>query len=513
MNHSIHNPKLNRTIIKDFSRNKLKLSKTAISLLFQLASFIDRDGRIHLDKEYVRQQMFCDRRSLESALVELCQTTYNNKALLSFENGYYVSSFHLFTKGEETYLKHLQCFNSLDFLNLTKNQVRLFLNIATLNIRNQYTKVAVENLYKNHLHDEKLGMHVYDDYKSMTEDLFHLIDKEMILVRLPDKFEPIDKNNPSYKKEFHAVCGYVNNKKNRTSKYLKNKHVIGLKVNPSLFEKDTVKNIASETEIRLLADRYHMYHEDMKPETFNYFTGKKKKLMELFGLTGLEIYRSSLKKYFKEKNENILYYDLLGKAENHFTDFYLLEEMKKVILAAIETELGNTKAISTTGYSFTKVHIPSLVEYFITNSSEEHKVLIDQDIQKIKHVDVIMSDVSSKEPWTSLQTSIDVVYSKHTQALKSSFNIECMKLGLNYSDELFAQLKPREVIGILAKEAVLTKQTQLDIESNKLKRIVRFFRKKQMPFIMSPHTNTITMPATAGAKPMGIYDDNSWLDY
>lgn len=482
MSLKIHNPKLNKTLMRDFSNKKLNISKTAINLILHLTPYIDRDGRIHLDAEHVRKQLVLEHRSFNRAIDELCRTTYNGKKLLTYENGYYVSHFHVSTNGETTYLKHLPFYNEPDFFNLTKNQTRLFLYVATLNVYNQYTKVAIENLYKNKLHDLKFGMHVYDDYKSMTDDLFYLIEKELIHVRLPEESSHIDKNDPNYKENFHSYFGYTGKKKSRTSKYQKKNHVIGLKVNLELYNKNAVDNIASEAEIRLLADRHHMFHEDMKADTFNYFTGKKKKLIEQFGLPGLQIYRSSLEKYFKEKNENILYYDLLDKAENHFTDFYLLEEIKKVILAAINSELGSKGAIAATGYSFTQNNIPLLVEFFIANSGEEMKVLIDQDIQQIKDAHELMSGLSAEDPWTSLQESIELVYSKHMPSIKYKLEDECKKNGITYSDDILNKINSKELIATLAKGKLLSQQSWLDEESDKIKQIVRFFRKKHMPF-------------------------------
>lgn len=484
MSVSIHTAKIDRELIKAFSRRRLKVSKTAINLLFHLCPFVDRDGRIYLDKEYIRKQLYCDRRTLEAALLELSRTSYNGKNLLSIENGHYISHFHVATDGKIPYLKHLPFYNNPEFLNLTKNQTRLFLYVATLNIHNQYSKVAIENLYKNKLHDLEFGMHVYDDYKSMTDDLFTLIELELIDVRLPEKKEQLDKNNSKYREIFHSYFGYSGSKKTRTSKYQKNNHTIGLRINKKLFgDKDNkIGNIASEAEIRLLADRYHMFHEDMNPETFNFFTGKKKKLIEQFGKSGIEIYRASLEKYFGEKHENIVYYDLSGKAVNYFTDFYLLEEVKKVILAGLHMELDNKESFADTGYSFTETNIPLLVEYFITNSSDEHKVLLDQDILKIKDAHEIMSGLAADEPWTSLQASIDAVYSEHLPKLRYIFEEACDKNGITDVDVMFSKISHKELISSLAKEHILSQRKDWESQAEKLKHMIRFFRTKDVPF-------------------------------
>lgn len=460
---------------------KLHISKTALNLIFHLTPYVDRDGRIHLDKEVLRKKMYCDRRELHKALNELRETTYKGKKLLTYENGYYVSHFHLPTKGEDSYLKHIPFYNTPAFQSLSKNQTRLFLYIATNNVMNQFTRVAVENLYKNTLHDREYGLNIYDSYKDMADDLFFLIDNGYILVRFEGQKEAIDKNTIHYKSEFHRTFGFKNNKKSRTSKYFKQKHKLDLKVNPSLFNEEAINNEAGKAELRLLADHYHMCHEDMKGETFNFIIGRKKSLMEQFGMSGLEIYRTSLQKYFKEKNENIIYYDLVGKAENTFTDFYLLEEIKKVVLTALENVAGYSLNNNSLAYSFKDGHIPELIKYWIANSADEHKILIDQDIQQIKDAHELLSGLAAEEPWTYLSDSIKTTYAIHEAKLHEIFRIECIKAGLHQPHELLAEVDTKELIVSLASKSLLSRQKYLDEEVNELKQIVRFFRKKHVP--------------------------------
>ncbi|MCA1064518.1 hypothetical protein QTG56_23205 (plasmid) [Rossellomorea sp. AcN35-11] len=481
MSFSIHTAKLDRTLLRDFPMKQLNISQTALNLIFHLTPLVDRDGRIHLDKEVVRKKMYCDRREFLKALNELRETTYKGKKLLTYENGYYVSHFHLPTKGEDSYLKHIPFYNSADFQNLSKNQTRLFLYIATNNVMNQFTRVAVENLYKNTLHDQEYGLNIYDSYKDMAEDLFFLIDKGYISVRFEGQKEVINNNSLNYKSVFHRTFGFKNNKKARTSKYFKQKHKLDLKVNPSLFNKEAIKNEAGKAELRLLADRYHMCHEDIKGETFNFIIGRKKSLMEQFGIAGLEMYRTSLQKYFKEKNENIIYYDLVGKAENTFTDFYLLEEIKKVILSALENAAGDGLTNNTLAYSFKENHIASLIKYWISNTADEHKILIDQDIQQIEDAHELLSGLAAEEPWTGLSKSIQATYAVHESKLQEIFRIECIKAGIHQPHELLAEIDSKELIVSLASKSLLSRHKYLEEEANELKQIVRFFRKKHIP--------------------------------
>ncbi|GGC87917.1 hypothetical protein GCM10007216_18330 [Thalassobacillus devorans] len=481
MKFNIHTPKLNRELLRDFSLGELELSKTAINLIIRLTPYIDRDGHIHLDREAIRKQMFCENRSFEKALKELCETDYKGKKLLICKDGHFISNFHLSTNGRESYLRNFPFLNTYKFLNLSTNQTRLFLYIATLNVHNDWKRVAVENLYKNKLHDRKYGMPVYDDYKTMYKDLFHLSDEGLISLRLPEEKGKIDSRDPNYKKLFHEMCGFRNNKKRRTSKYYKSKHAIGLKVNEDIYNQPAVSNQAGTEEIRLLSNRYHMFHEDLKEETFNFIIGQKNTMMELFSLSGLHIYRASLEKYFAEKHENIIYYNLKNKAANHFTDFYLLEEVKKVILGALKSDIGSRGAMAATGYPMSKTDIPMLVQFFIANSSDEHKVIIDQDIQKIEKAHELMTGLGAEEPWSDLQESIDVVYTKHIPKIQGMFIGNCRENGVKDPASLLSKINHKELVVSLAKKSLLSKEKKNDEEAEKLKQIVLFFKKKQVP--------------------------------
>lgn len=485
MGFSIHTAKMDRNLLKDFAKKNLDISKTALNLLFFLTPLVDRDGKIHFNEDSVRREMVCDRRSFKNAFNELLETTYNDKKLVTKENGYYVSHFHLASDGKKTYLNHLPVFNSAKFLNLTLNQTRLFMYVATLNIWNQDIKVAIENLYKNNLHDTQYGIGYYNRVQDMRNDLFYLIDNGFICVRLPGEETAINKDDVNYKKLFNELCGIENDKKKRTSKKYKEKHKIGLKVNPELYKEKAIENKSGEIELRLLCDRYHMFHEDMKKETFNFIIGKKNVMMEQFGEPGLAIYRNSLNKYFKEKHESIVYYDLLGKAANHFTDFYLLEEIKEVILGALKYDLGSRVELTATGYAFSKTQIPLLVNYFIANSSDEHKVLIDQDIKLIENAEQLLYDEFFAEPpWSDLGDSIESVYVRHIPKVKRIFSVECLKNGLYNPDGLFEKVDSKELVLSLAKKSLLSQQKNLEEEAKKLKQIVLFFRKKKIPVVL-----------------------------
>jgi hypothetical protein len=479
-------PKLDRELLRDFANKTIELTKTAINLIIRLTPYIDRDGRIHMDEEVVRKEMICDRHVFKRALIELMDTTYKGKKLLSRVNGYYVSGFHVSSNGESTYQKSLPILFASEFLNLTLNQTRLFLYILTSNIHNQYNKVAIENLYDNKLHDSKHGLRVYDAYKRVSDDLLALTDKGLINIRISQasSYLTLEGSNSEHKNIFHLTCDFVNNRKGRTSKYNKRKHVIGLRVHPNVFDQEPIHNRASEAELRIVADRYQMFHEDLKGETINYITGKKNDFMEIFGQAGLDMYRHSLKKYFKEKHSDVIYYDILEKAANYFSDFYLLEEVKKVIVGTLKSAIGEGEPVTATGYDLDESAIPKLVEYFIANSSDEHKVLIDQDIQMIKSAHEFMhpDSLASEEPWTSLHESIETVYLRHSITIQQMIAKEFRSNEMVAPIEAFAKVDTRELIVSLAKKSLLSQQKELEEETKKIKQVVRFFKKKRLPF-------------------------------
>lgn len=102
-------------------------------------------------------------------------------------------------------------------------------------------------------------MRVYDAYKRVADDLMVLNDKGFINIRIPRENASdltLEAPNHDHKKSFHLTCDFVNNRKSRTSKYNKRKHVIGLRVHENVFRQDPVSNCASEAELRMLADPY-----------------------------------------------------------------------------------------------------------------------------------------------------------------------------------------------------------------------------------------------------------------
>ncbi|WP_138420898.1 hypothetical protein [Aquibacillus sediminis] len=460
--------KLSRGLLRDVAKGHTRLSKPAIDFIAFLTQFVDFDGRINMDLDIARRELNLDRRVFNRVLSELKTATVNGKNLLIYESGHFMSNFHTSSNGETTYQKYIPVILSDEVRNLTKKQTLLFYYILTCNVRNQSTKIAIENLYKNELHDEEFGMWIYDDYKSVAEDLFKLFDKNLIELRIPKGFfgfEDLNNMDPKYKDRFHEVCEYVDDKKKRTSPKKKQKHKIGLKINTKLFNQQVIKNKSSEMEIRLLAERYHMYHEEMQEKTINTMIDWKNGLIEKFGEEGLVIYRKTLEKYFEEKHEYIIYYDLHDNAVNYFVDFYLLEEIKNVIVKKARAEIKSAQ----------KNNLSNFVGYFTKNSSDEHKILIDQDIRKL------YEEGANQKTFNELSKDIELLYKEHENVVKQAFIKECENQEFIPSYDQFKKINIREYINGLANDKLLSKNKYLDERADELKEIVSFFKKKKRP--------------------------------
>jgi hypothetical protein len=478
--------KLDKKLLRAFAKRKLSISKLSLHLMIRLTPLVDYDGRIHMDSELLRKKLFLTHDHLKRLLFELLNTSYEGKALLTFEDGHYISHFHVISNGENTYQQFIPFLLDPEFMNLSLNQTRIFLYVLTNNNRNQYNEVAIENLYHNKLHDKDFGLDVYKCYRSLVEDLFYLNDAGFVQIRFyeNDELVTLEPNSTSHKKVFNTTFGYINNRKGRTSKFLKKSHKVGVKVNPRLMvdKAETIRNYANLAELYRFAERCHIFREDIKQETYNYLISYKNALVDLFGQTGLNIYLSTLDKYFREKGSDITYYDLKDKAANVYMDYYLLNEIKRIILHAIKFSLGEKGALASSGYVFEKNDIKKLVEFYVARSGDEHKVLIDQDIQLIEKARDLMDPLNIEmveEHWVNLDDSISAVYDKYDSMFHQALATQCLKLGTMPSYGLTRTINFKEMIVELAQKSMLSKKEEIEKEVEKLKDVILFFKKKQ----------------------------------
>ncbi|HHW36793.1 MAG TPA: hypothetical protein GXX18_06070 [Bacillales bacterium] len=438
--------KLNRDIFKSIGTGTLNLSPSCIHIMTNVAKYIDGiDGRIYVDMEQVRKDLFMQPETFKRAITELSEN-----GLLLFANGYYYSRFHVLSNGkDEFYQKMLTAYTSPEVLNLTKNQLRLFYYVATMGMVGMWKAVNVENLYKNFLHDTRYGIQYFDSYRDFAEALFELIKKGLVSVWLVNSKKYVEKNTPQFKEVFHTYCEHnTAGRKKRTS--AKRMHKIALKINESIAN-EVSDNCANEAEFDYFAEQYQIVHQFIKIETKRYFIGLKNKLTETLGATGLAIYRSALEAYFCSNEEKVLYHDFINKAANYFKDFYLLEEVKKIIVGALASECGFKGALSSAvDYPVEKDSLDKLVSFFGDEASSNHLICLDAEIEKqgISWLKVINKD---KDFWRPLYDGIQEIYSIYTTSIVT-----------------------KAYVRSFAKEGLLTQKEELEEVVNSLKKNLSF---------------------------------------
>lgn len=476
--------KLNRDIFKSIGTGTLNLSPSCIHIMTYVAKYIDGiDGRIYVDMEQVRKDLFMQPETFKRAITELSQN-----GLLLFTNGFYYSRFHVLSNGkEESYQKMLTAYTTPEVLNLTKNQLRLFYYVATMGMVGMWKAVNVENLYKNFLHDTRYGIQYFDSYRDFAEALFELIEKGLVSVWLVNSKKYIDKTTPQFKEFFHTYCEHnTAGRKKRTS--AKRMHKIALKINESIAN-EVSDNCANEAEFDYFAEQYQIVHQFIKIETKRYFIGLKNKLTETLGMTGLAIYRSALEAYFCSNEEKVLYHDFINKAANYFKDFYLLEEVKKIIVGALASVCGLKGALSSAvDYPVGKNSIEKLVSFFGSEASANHLISLDADIEKegISWLKVINKD---KDFWRTLYDGIQAIYSIHSTSVVT-----------------------KESVRLFAKEGLLTQKKDLEEAVKNLKKDLAFIPLYKTSKLV-PAQNT---ESTSGELESVFFDRNgklyNWLD-
>lgn len=237
--------------------------------------------------------------------------------------------------------------------------------------------VSVEALYSNKYHS---GVNYIESYKELSEILFEFVQKGLFVVYINN--QRFDNTTSDFKQKFHEYCGYdpATGKKRMS---LKRTHKIALKIHERLL-KDVIPNESSREEIKHFAIKFNIYHELMRPETIPFFINIQNDLFDRFGSVGLELYRHALVSYFSTEQENVLYHDLLAKedetkAANTMVDFYLLKEVQKIIVNVL-TEKASLNVLESTFAQ--ENHLSSLIQYFTEKSSDNHKILLDAELEQ-----------------------------------------------------------------------------------------------------------------------------------
>lgn len=372
--------KLSQKIMFDLASGKVEISKSSLHFILYSINFVAKDGRIYASQEEIKNALNFQSKTLVRVIAELTKLN-----LLSFENdGYFYSHFHVLSSGkhsDETYVRNLNVFTSPTVLNLKKNELRLFLYVASRSlINNIFKRSAIETLYSNDTHS---GVPYIDSYLSLSMILNTLISKDLIEIKFNDVIyakENIDNFLPA----LHNFCGYEDRKK-RMSKNPKNKHVIGLRVNKKFIDaKDVRENIAARAEIEQFAELNGFFHSDLQSSTIPILIGNVQNvLFNTFGVVGYKIYREALFSYFEKEVDNVVYHDLYAdnngsKAINTMMDFFLIPKIIKLIVEAASPEPTDDPHVN---YFKDKENLAKLVTYFHEFGSHNHYFLLDKALE------------------------------------------------------------------------------------------------------------------------------------
>ncbi|WP_274307969.1 hypothetical protein [Solibacillus daqui] len=411
LNNRSKTAKLNRKLFFKFGNGTIDISKSALSYMFYTITFIGKDGRIFCDADMIRTALLFQHKTYNRVIEEL-----KGLGLLVEVNNQLYSRFHVLSDGEKTdssYIRNLAIFTSPEVASLTKNQKRFFIYIATAGLLTgpaQY--VSVESLYSNKYHN---GVNYIESYHDLNEILSVLVGKGLIDVQIDGKF--YDKNSPDFEVIFHAYCNYNKiTRKQRMSK--KRTHRIGLRVHlPLLNKANVVPNTSSHFEIEMLAINNYISPKNFREDTIHKFVGIQNDLFKLFGVNGIKIYREALVTYFEKEQLNILYYDQFAdpkttKAINTMVDFYLLPNVQQLIVQAASVQEPTNELDS---YFAEKENLVKLVHYFNSKSSDNHKVLLDEQLElcgvDLQALVAVESNKNRTESaWFALHEQVELMY-------------------------------------------------------------------------------------------------------
>lgn len=382
--------KPNRALVFDFGKGNLKIAGSTMDLLMYLSPYVDIDGRIVISLDMAGRALNMQTSTLTLAVHQALE---NN--LLYKKNNYYYSRFHIQVGKSNTslsYLQLLKVYTSPTVLNYSLNLKRLFYYFASFTKIGTKKKVSVENLYRNELHTDTFGVSYFETYKELKKAMLTLIQDDLIQVQLivdeESNIGPIlSYDSLELERTFDGFFGKSENETSRTSALKREKHKMKVQLSDRIIH-EQVRVVASETEFRLFADVHGICWEDMNAMTKNILFKYKSELFNRFGEIGLSIYRKSIQAYLNDHSESVLYHDLvIQKTANYVMDFYLLEEIKKIIVAAMKQPNVLLENVATShllcdAYLINKKDVPGFIQYFLTKASSNHLIQLDDVLDK-----------------------------------------------------------------------------------------------------------------------------------
>ena len=433
-NYSIHSTsegnsyaKPRHELVSDFARGKLKISGSTMDLLMYVSPYVDIDGRVVIPLQKARRALKMQPKTLTLAIHQSLA-----KGLLYKKDGYFYSRFHVNVNksvSKMVYLKLLQEYSSPSLLKYSLKLKRLFYYFASFTRVGQNQKVTIENLYRNELHSNKYGISYFETFKELAKAMLTLIKNDQIQVTLiQDEVSNIGTllthDTPELEKTFYAFFGKDENSNERTSAIKSEKHKIKVRLTDRVINNE-LDVIASETEFHQFADIHGICWEDIKMKTKNILFGYKSKLYNRFGITGLSIYRKSIQSYLKDNVESVLYHDLNEKTANYIMDFYILNEIKDIIIGAAHHPnvlTGHTKSsqILCNEYLINTTDIQEYLQYYMKNGSTNHLIQLHDlfDKENITYT----AFYASSPIWKKFDEDVLTVYSARYSEFEDVMN-------------------------------------------------------------------------------------------
>lgn len=446
--------KLSRELFFKIANGTKNVSKNAINFMLFTIQFVAKDGRIYCSKDTIQRDLYLQNKTLNRIIFELKELN-----LLSEKEGFLYSHFHVLSngdKGDSSYVRNIEALTSKEVLSLSKIKKRFFLYVASFASIGTVKAVSVEALYSNKYHS---GVNYIESYQELTEVLFSLVKKGLLVVYINDKC--YDEKSKNFESHFHSYCGYNNEtRKKRMSKT--REHKIGLKIHDRLLNK-VIKNESSKHEFHYFADLNSIYYEVMRPETIPMFVDVQNKLFNLFGTVGVELYRHALISYFSTEQENVLYHDLFSsktgtKAVNTMVDFYLVKNIQQII----SNVLNNEQANSTVETYFKKdENLAELVNYFIEISSDDHKVILEE---KLEQKGIELKSLVQSIPQQNGIENHWLLLNEHISDIYCQIDVSAEQLSSAYKKKVIRQWASE---GILARKEIL-KQAVLQLKNKVL---------------------------------------------
>jgi len=455
--------KLDRELFFQISKGNVRISSNAINFMTYVIKYVAKDGRIYCNLDELNKSLFMQKKTLNRVINELISLN-----LLSEKEGFLYSHFHVLSNGDKEdkgYIRNIKALTSNEFLALDKKKKRFFLYVASFARMGAPKSVSVEALYSNKYHS---GVNYIESYQELAEILFEFVQKGYFVVYINGK--RYDNTTNDFQHKFHAYCGY-NPTTGKKRMSLKRTHKIALAIHDRLL-KDVINNESSKEEIKYYANEYNIYHEVMRQETIPFIISIQNDLFERFSSAGLELYRHALETYFSTEQENVLYHDLLAKedetkAANTMMDFYLLKEVQQIIVKVLKekTNLNDLES-----YFAKENHLSNLIQYFIEKSSDNHKILLDAELEK--HGLTLDRAINNVTKESFIEESLSLL-NRHVTDIYKQFNFDSESTSLT-------AIQQKEIIRNWAVDGILAVKDSLKQAVNELRKKVLFRANRQV---------------------------------